>query len=147
MSQGTMARAGVIIIEGGKVALIERHRNGRHYFVVPGGAAEEGESSRAAAHREAREELGVEVELVQLAAQLGEGPGAHRYYRDNIVGGTFGTGRGPEMAGQYPTESGTYRAVWARTADLGGRDVRPRGLCEVIASIAASGWPEEAIVA
>ncbi|MDP6356737.1 MAG: NUDIX domain-containing protein [Planctomycetota bacterium] len=141
-----MARAGVIIIEAGRVALIERHRNGRHYFVVPGGGVETGETSRAAAYREAREELGVEVELVSLAVQLGEGPGTHHYYRGNVIGGTFGAGMGPEMAGQYPPESGTFKAVWVETADLVGLDVRPRGLCNLITSVPVSGWPEETVV-
>jgi len=141
-----MARAGVIIIEDGKVALIERYRKGQHYFVVPGGGVEEGENSEIAAHREAREELGVELELVGLAAQIGEGHGAHHYYCGKIVGGTFGTGMGPEMAGQYPPESGSFKAVWVEIADLEGLNVKPRALCNLIASIPASGWPEETVV-
>ena len=141
-----MARAGVIIVEGARVALIERYRKGRHYFVVPGGGVEDGESSVVAAHREAREELGVEVELVALAAQFGEGTGAHHYYRTNIVDGTFGTGQGPEMAGQYPPESGTFKAVWVGTADLKGIVVKPGALCDLIASIPISGWPKGTVV-
>ncbi len=43
-------RAGVVLIENGKVALIERHRAGKHYFVFPGGGVEEGETRGAGSH-------------------------------------------------------------------------------------------------
>ncbi|MCC6569407.1 MAG: NUDIX domain-containing protein, partial [Anaerolineales bacterium] len=54
-------RAGVVLIENNKIALIERHRAGLEYFVFPGGGVDEGESPEQAAVREAMEELGVEV--------------------------------------------------------------------------------------
>ncbi len=54
-------RAGIVLIEGDKVALIERHRAGLEYFVFPGGGVDEGESPEQAAIRETMEELGVEV--------------------------------------------------------------------------------------
>ena len=50
-------RAGVVLIEDGKVALIERHRAGLDYFVFPGGGVDDGETPEQAAVREAMEEL------------------------------------------------------------------------------------------
>jgi 8-oxo-dGTP diphosphatase len=35
-------RAGIILIEDDKVALIERHRAGLDYYVFPGGGVDEG---------------------------------------------------------------------------------------------------------
>ena len=35
-------RAGVVLIQGDKVALIERHRAGLDYLVFPGGGVDEG---------------------------------------------------------------------------------------------------------
>jgi 8-oxo-dGTP diphosphatase len=52
-------RAGIILIEDDKVALIERHRAGLEYYVLPGGGVDEDETPEQAAVREAREELGV----------------------------------------------------------------------------------------
>jgi len=34
-------RAGIVLIEDNRVALIERHRAGLHYFVFPGGGVDE----------------------------------------------------------------------------------------------------------
>jgi 8-oxo-dGTP pyrophosphatase MutT (NUDIX family) len=44
-------RAAVVIVENGRVALIERVRDGRTYFVFPGGRVESGESPQQAAVR------------------------------------------------------------------------------------------------
>jgi len=57
-------RAAVVIVENGRVALIERVRDGRTYFVFPGGGVEVGETPENAAVREAEEELGVNVKLL-----------------------------------------------------------------------------------
>jgi 8-oxo-dGTP pyrophosphatase MutT (NUDIX family) len=46
-------RAAVVIVENGRVALIERVRDRHTYFVFPGGRAEDGESPQQAAVREA----------------------------------------------------------------------------------------------
>ena len=59
-------RAAVVIVEDGRVALIERVRDQRTYFKFPGGRVEDGESPQQAAVREAHEELGVSVELGDL---------------------------------------------------------------------------------
>ncbi|HVT77782.1 MAG TPA: NUDIX domain-containing protein [Acidimicrobiales bacterium] len=59
-------RAGVVVVRQGRLALIERHRGAQHYFAVPGGGVERGESIAQAAQREAEEELGVAVKLGAL---------------------------------------------------------------------------------
>jgi 8-oxo-dGTP diphosphatase len=59
-------RAAVVIVENGRVALIERVRDRHTYFKFPGGRVEDGESPQQAAVREAHEELGVSVELGDL---------------------------------------------------------------------------------
>ena len=55
----------VIIEIGGKVVLIER-KNPPPGWALPGGFVDEGETLAAAARREAKEETGLDVELVEL---------------------------------------------------------------------------------
>lgn len=57
----TTELAGNLIIEAGKILLI--YREDEEHWEVPGGKVEESESPTEAAVREAKEEIGVEVEL------------------------------------------------------------------------------------
>jgi 8-oxo-dGTP pyrophosphatase MutT (NUDIX family) len=54
-------RAVAILIENDSVALIERYRAGRHYFIFPGGGVDDGESVEQAVIREMEEETGLRV--------------------------------------------------------------------------------------
>jgi 8-oxo-dGTP pyrophosphatase MutT (NUDIX family) len=127
-------RAAVVIVENGRVALIERVRDGRTYFVFPGGRVETGESPQQAAVREAHEELGVSVDLGDLIFVAHRDGRERRYYFARIAGGTVGTGRGTEMMTSGTTAKGTYRPVWVDPSILTELDVRPRALSEALAS-------------
>ena len=132
-------RAAVIIVENGRVALIERVRDRHTYFKFPGGRVESGESPQQAAVREAHEELGVGVELGDLISVAYRDGREQRYYLASIVGGTFGTGRGTEMITSGTTAKGTYRPVWVDLTSLAELDVRPRALAGALASWTGEG--------
>jgi 8-oxo-dGTP diphosphatase len=132
-------RAAVIIMENGRVALIERVRDGHTYFKFPGGRVESGESPQQAAVREAHEELGVGVELGDLVSVAYRDGREQRYYLASILGGTFGTGRGTEMITSGMTAKGTYRPVWVDLTSLTELDVRPRALAGALASWTGEG--------
>jgi len=59
-----MAADTIIELDGGGIVLIER-RNEPHGWAIPGGYIDYGESAEAAAVREAKEETGLDVELVE----------------------------------------------------------------------------------
>ena len=63
-------RAAVVLLQDDKIALIERHRAGLHYFTFPGGHVEPGETPPQAALREAKEELGLDVSFQRLLAEI-----------------------------------------------------------------------------
>lgn len=50
-----------IVIRDYKIALIERWKNGRHYFVLPGGRLEPGENAEQCVVREIKEELNIDI--------------------------------------------------------------------------------------
>jgi 8-oxo-dGTP pyrophosphatase MutT (NUDIX family) len=145
-SAPTRIRSAIVLIKNGKVALIERQRAGRTYYVFPGGGVDEGESIEEAAVREAWEELGINVELARLLATVRFGDEAQHYHLANIVGGSFGTGTGEELASPMSAERGSYVPVWIELADLHGLDVRPRGIIPLVLSAPAPAAPPPEIV-
>lgn len=138
-------RAGIILLQGGKVALIERQRAGLHYFTFPGGHVDEGETPEQAAVREAGEELGLQVTLKQLIAQYGWHGQWQHYYLVEVTSGTFGSGGGEEMLDPLP-ECGTYHPVWMPVAELLDQPVKPRELAEMVVRCSKEGWPKEPVI-
>lgn len=118
-------RGGVVVIRRGKLAAIERHRGDSHYFLLPGGSCEAGETPRDAAVREGFEELGLRLRLHGLLAVVTFRRGEQHYFDAEVVGGRFGTGAGPEMASPASSPNGSHRPVWLELGDLDGIDLRP----------------------
>lgn len=69
-----------IIIKDGNILLMERWRDGLHYFAVPGGGIENDETPELAAKREVKEETSVEVKVGRLVYELHDATGPHRHY-------------------------------------------------------------------
>lgn len=140
-------RAGIILIEGDKLALIERHRGGFHYFIFPGGGIDEGETEEQAAIREAYEELGIVVEIKQKAAELARLSGKQVYFLVRHIEGEFGTGTGEEY-GEYDPKYGTYLPLWMPIDEVLQKNVLPRELAEFVVMSHQRGWgAEPAIIA
>ena len=121
-------RGAVVIIENNKVALIRREKEGRIYYVFPGGKQENGETIEQCAKREALEELGVEVEIGELITQVPYN-GIQYYYHAKIIGGQFGTGQGEEFTN---TTRGSYVPMWVEIEKLRALDVVPPEVVEQI---------------
>ena len=139
-------RAGIILIQEGKLALMERHRQGRHYFAFPGGGVDEGETDEQAAIREAMEELGIEVGIAQKAATiLREGRRDQVYFLVKCLGGEYGTGTGEEFD-EVDEENGTYNPVWMPLGELLEKNVVPRGLAELVVKAQRDGWGESVVI-
>jgi 8-oxo-dGTP pyrophosphatase MutT (NUDIX family) len=70
--QNIMELAGcVIFASGGKILLLHRNTPTRTQWELPGGKIKPGEAAPAAAIREAKEELGVDVEIVKPLGSAG----------------------------------------------------------------------------
>ena len=142
-------RAGVVLIENGKVALIERHRAGRHYYVFPGGGADENETPEQAAVREMEEETGLRVTVQRMVAEIHFGLSTQYYYLAERVGGKFGTGEGEEYTDADPGDptEGVYVPVWMSLEELPKHEnVYPVDVATLVVDAVKVGWPEEPIL-
>jgi 8-oxo-dGTP diphosphatase len=133
-------RAGIILLQDQKVALIERHRAGLHYYTFPGGHVDEGETPEQAAVREAEEELGLKVVIKLLVAEIWFHEQPQYYYLAETIGGVFGTGTGVEMHSPLPIR-GTYTPTWMPLEELLTHNLLPRPLAEIVVNSQDAGWP------
>jgi 8-oxo-dGTP diphosphatase len=144
-------RAGIVLIENNKVALIERHRAGLDYFVFPGGGVDEGESPEQAAVREAMEELGVQVTIKQKVAEIQFGRRSRQiYFLVEQIGGEFGTGVGEEYTDSDPSdpEEGIYIPIRMAINELAlHENIHPADVARLVVRSVADGWLPEAILA
>jgi len=56
-------RVAVIVIKDNKILLLRRIKNGKEYYVFPGGGVEGGENLEEAIIRETQEELGLKIKV------------------------------------------------------------------------------------
>jgi 8-oxo-dGTP pyrophosphatase MutT (NUDIX family) len=140
-----MFRARAIIVRNRHIALIKRQRDGRVYYVIPGGGMEPGETPEQTAIRETREELGLAVTIERLLARVVFRGKAQYYYLSRVIGGHFGTGKGPEMTGKYPPERGTYTPVWIPLNGIEQIDLFPPQIAELLSQVSRQGWPVEPV--
>ena len=142
-------RARVILIEDGKVALIERFRDGNHYFVFPGGGTDDGEKLEEAAIREMEEETGLRVTVKQEVAEIHFDLSTQHYFLVERVSGEYGTGTGEEFTDADPDDptEGIYIPIWMPIEELSVHEnIYPVDLKELVLNSKSSGWPEEPVV-
>jgi len=143
-------RAGIVLIQDDRVALIERYRAGLHYYVFPGGGVDEGESPEQAAVRESMEELGIEVTIERKVAEIQLGQKSRQiYFLVNQTGGEFGTGTGEEFAESNPERSqkGIYIPIWMPVDELLLQEtIHPADLARLVAKAVKEGWSQDPIL-
>lgn len=142
-SPSVAQNARAIIVDNGRVALIERIRGSEHFFVFPGGSVEPGETLAQAVAREVEEEVGLIVRPVRIVAEVTFPDRVQAYWLAEIESGEFGTGTGLEVTGQMDEREGAYRAIWMPIADLRRHTVLPRSIAAELVHRYPDGWPKE----
>ena len=139
----TIARAAILVIEGGRVLLMKRYIRkpsaavcprcdhlglegpdcpGHHYAIIPGGHVEEGETYEAAALRELAEETTLTARIDRLLWTGNHFSRPARYFLATDVVGVP-TLSGEEAGANGPTNS--YALCWAGAEDLADLNLLP----------------------
>jgi mutator protein MutT len=138
-------RAVAILIEGDQVAVIERHRAGRHYFTFPGGGVDAGETAEQAVVREVEEELGLRVGVDRKVAEIWFHGNRQEYFLVHRIDGEFGTGQGEEYSDFRP-EHGTYQPRMVPIADLLQYPILPVEMALLLVQSHPDAWPEKPVI-
>jgi 8-oxo-dGTP diphosphatase len=142
-------RAGAVLIEDDKVALIERFRDGKHYFVFPGGGVDEGETLTEAVVREMDEETGLHVTVKRKLVEIHFGLSIQHYFLVERASGEFGSGTGEEYTDSDPDDptQGIYVPTWMSLPELPEHEnVYPADVAELVRNSVDAGWPDEPVL-
>lgn len=69
---GPRIRVGALVVNGGRILLVRHEKDGRTYWLLPGGGVEEGEPLEDAMRREFAEECGLPVHAVHGPVAMAE---------------------------------------------------------------------------
>ena len=123
-------RATGIIIENGKILLIERMKYGQNYFMLPGGGLEENETIEKALIREIKEELCLDVKkfhqlLVLEDIEVPQIMTIHAGNRNEYLFQIDEYSGIPEIGGpekERISAQNQYHIVWLNIEELGSRE-------------------------
>lgn len=107
-------RAGGILIQDDKILLMHRikEKDGiiNEYYVIPGGGVESGETLDDTIIREIKEEIGIDVEVIDKDPRyvFQNDESIHYYKMIKLIGGKIGTGTGPEFTDSSYSINGKY---------------------------------------
>ena len=132
-------RVRAIIVKDSSILTMKRVKSNETYWVFPGGGVEDGEENIGAMIRECKEELGVDVEVLELMFENSfvrkeDGEQREYFYKCNIVGGELGTGDGPEYQENSGYE-GVYELEWIKFGELKNFDIRPGAIKDVLLNL------------
>jgi len=126
-----MPRGAGILLQNDRILLIERHKFGQHYFVLPGGTQEENEDIKNTVIREIKEETGYDVKLDNKEAVVfvdDHGRTQH-YYFISIIGGIEALG-GPEN--NYNNKHDSYTLVWKSIYEFKKLSIKPKEIKKIL---------------
>ena len=110
-------RSSAVIIQKSKILLLHRVKNGREYFILPGGSMEDGESGEETLIRELKEEASITVSIVKKIGEVYNDfdKRTHRLFLCNISDGEVRLG-GPEA--ERHNDNNKYILEWHLVTEL-----------------------------
>lgn len=138
------ATARGIVLHNNQILLIERWRDGKHYFTVPGGHIEPGETLEMALVREMLEEASIEVAPLREVFTLIGGDPEHHIFLCEYVSGTPMLHPNSEEAEMNAKGKNRYEPKWVDLADLPGLALAPSFTKLLLLNALKDGFPNDA---
>jgi 8-oxo-dGTP diphosphatase len=122
-------RVAVLIIHQHSILLLYRYRDGRMYYVIPGGGIKRRETVEQAGIREIKEETNLDVSLGRKLWEYNNDGHLEHYFLAATFSGVVQLG-GPELAHQSPQN--IYRPEWIPLSELKNFPLLPTPIKEKI---------------
>ena len=135
-----------IVIHNNRILLIERWRDGLHYFTVPGGHVEPGETLELALVRELQEEASIEVAPLKEVFTLVGGDPEHHIFLCEYVSGEPLLHPDSEEAADNAQGKNRYLPKWVDLADLPGIELAPSFTKLLLLNALKDGFPDDALI-
>ncbi len=140
------ATARGIVLHNNQILLIERWRDGKHYFTVPGGHVEAGETLELALVRELREEASIEVAPLKEVFTLVGGDPEHHIFLCEYVSGEPVLDPESEEAADNAKGLNKYHPKWVDLSDLPGLELAPSFTKLLLLNALKDGFPSDALI-
>lgn len=119
-------RAACVILHNDQILLMHRIKNGREYYVFPGGSVEKNDSPTETAIRELQEEFTIDVKIdKKLFENTNTLNNRTRHEHYFLVTNFTGT---PTLGGEEKDrmdENNQYYPAWIRISDLANTNLKP----------------------
>jgi 8-oxo-dGTP pyrophosphatase MutT (NUDIX family) len=133
-----------IVIHNNHILLIERWRDTLHYFTVPGGRVEPGETLEMALVRELLEEASIEVAPLKEVFTLVGGDPEHHIFLCEYVSGEPELQADSEEAADNALGKNKYHPRWVPLNDLPGLELAPSFTKLLLLNALKDGFPDDA---
>jgi len=136
-------RVAGVIIQGNKILVIHRIREGKEYYVFPGGGVEKNETNEDALLREIKEETSIKVDIDRLIYVHDYGSSQQLYYLCNYVNGRPKLASGSIEKQRMSEQKNYYQPVWVDLDQLPELLLYPLEICDWLIKDLKNGFPSK----
>ncbi len=136
-------RVAGIIIKDKKLLVIHRIKNGKEYYVFPGGGVEKDETNEEALLREIKEETSVKVDIDRLIYIHDYETSQQFYYLCNYITGRPKLASGSVERQRMSNQKNFYQPVWMDTDRLSEMLLYPLEIRDWLIKDLKNGFPIE----